>query len=310
MTPKNLWKSISVAFPSKNKSLAHILLKDPNTGLEIERDNIPNHMKLFFTNIGPNLAKHHTSRWRYFGPQLDNDIPEFLTDVEEVITLCREIEIIKSYLTAHSELAFFLMTGKEPLWSPFSKEVTEKQLATIAPFPYSPSQTKLEKLSIPEFRNFSMISLTEHQGGFRKGFSTTSIIADLTDDLFTEINRGWTTVAAFIDLKKAFVTVDTNILLKKLVSAGIRGKTLDWCTSYLTGRSQKTVVNSQTSTENPIVYGVPQGSVLGPLFFLIYINDLHYALGPEPMLLHSLTLVYHGVRHTGVALVTRGIRME
>ena len=82
--------------------------------------------------------------------------------------------------------------------------------------------------------------LTEHQGGFRKGFSTVVTISDLTDDLFNQINQGNTTLAAFIDLKKAFDTVNLEILKKKLDKSGIRNKTLDWCSSYLSNRYQCT----------------------------------------------------------------------
>ena len=114
--------------------------------------------------------------------------------------------------------------------------------------------------------------LSPDQGGFRKGFSTTSTIVDLTDDLFTCINKGETTLGTFIDLKKAFDTVNTEILFNKLNEAGIRGNTLKWCKSYLTGRSQKTLVNGILSPSLPIICGVPQGSVLGPLLFLLYVK--------------------------------------
>ena len=123
--------------------------------------------------------------------------------------------------------------------------------------------------------------LSERQGGFRKGFSTISTIADFTDNIFKEINLGNTSLAAFIDLQKAFDTVDFEILLNKLSAAGIRNNLLAWCRSYLLERSQKTLTNGQTSDVLPIACGVPQGSVLGPLFFLVYINDLGNALNDD-----------------------------
>ena len=120
--------------------------------------------------------------------------------------------------------------------------------------------------------------LSPDQGGFRKGCSTTATIADLTDDIFTNVNRGRTTLAAFIDLKKAFDTVNFDILLCKLNEAGIRGSVFQWCRSYLLSRSQSVIANGVTSPSLPLKCGVPQGSVLGPLFFIIYINDLQHAL--------------------------------
>ena len=81
-----------------------------------------------------------------------------------------------------------------------------------------------------------------------------------------------------MDLAKAFNTVNHNILLAKLVKMGVFGKVLTWCKSYLELREQKTIVNGKLSGLNVVPCGVPQGSILGPLFFLIYINDLVYSI--------------------------------
>ena len=79
----------------------------------------------------------------------------------------------------------------------------------------------------------------------------------------------------FIDLEKAFDTVNHQILLTKLYHYGIRGVANKWCYSYLTNRYQKVSLNGESSQRLPITCAVPQGSILGPLLFLLYINDMH-----------------------------------
>ena len=88
-------------------------------------------------------------------------------------------------------------------------------------------------------------------------------IANFSDDVLRAMNEAKITLACFIDLRKAFDTVNHSVLLKKLNHMGVAGKVLDWCDSYVSGRSQKTVANWVTSNPGEVTYGVPQGSVLG-----------------------------------------------
>ena len=123
--------------------------------------------------------------------------------------------------------------------------------------------------------------LDHRQHGFRKDHSTVSAIFELTQFLYGNLDQGNVSHCVFIDYSKAFDTINHDILCNKLVVLGFDRQIVSWCQNYLTNRTQCVKTGDYVSPRLDINCGVPQGSILGPLFFIIYVNDLLELFDPD-----------------------------
>ena len=119
--------------------------------------------------------------------------------------------------------------------------------------------------------------LNPRQSGFRSLYSTATAMLDLTNEWCFNIDRKLVNGVLFLDLKKAFDTVDHNILLNKLQYFGLDQPAIAWFESYLSCRTQVCTVNGTLSDARQLTCGVPQGTILGPLLFLMYIMTYQIA---------------------------------
>jgi len=178
------------------------------------------------------------------------------------------------------------------------------------PISILPTVSKIfEKIIYARVSNFLNKNklLTNFQYGFRNIVSTELAVSASFESFLENMDKGKTTCVVFLDLSKAFDTIDHKILLLKLMYYGIRGKQLIF-ESYLTNRKQCTKVNNYLSSFQTIKCGIPYGSVMGPLLFLIYVNNLPCASSFQTTLFADDTSLH--LSHKDIKMLQLNVQNE
>ena len=301
---KNTWKILNNAL-NKNQ------YKPCNTEFNLDGRIINNpsevsdHFNDFFINVGPNQASQIPNNDIHFSTYMNNYNESSMffspTTEEEVIRLIKNLDAKKS--TGHDNISILIIKKLANELSipltyifnlslssgivpdqlkiarvvPIHKKESKDVFSNYRPISVLPGFSKiLERLVFNRcisFLNKHKI-LYDDQFGFRPKHSTNMAIIKLIDKIVQATNNDEITAGLFLDLSKAFDTIQHDILLDKMAHYGIRGLALEWFKNYLSNRKQFVDYNSHISELKLISSGMPQGSILGPLGFIIYVNDI------------------------------------
>jgi len=303
---KLIWRTLRTLIPKCKSNGIQAL--DINGEVVTDFNEIANHFNTFFVTIGEKLAsvipRVSRSAMDYLQAFIQPPATKFnlkCVHTAEVLKLLLDLSENKATgldnyqakllkLTANSIAPSItnifnksLITGKFPTeWkqakiSAIFKKGSKVDSGNYRPISILPVISKLiEKIVHQQLYTYLSTNnlLSQAQSGFRKSFSTQTSLHRLIEEIYEALNSARVVGLVAIDLKKAFDTVDHQILLSKLKFYGIEGVPLQWFKDYLLNRSQITSLNGTLSRKEFIKTGVPQGSILGPLLFILYVNDL------------------------------------
>ena len=325
--PRKFWGKVT---PSINTKKAKLNM-DYDMLDEIASKNLASKFNSYFSTIGKNLdnkLEKHNPQKHPFNTQPHRNIPPFkleVTTIEEVkkhtqnISIYKgsEIEEISTYFVKGCFLILAdkltdlmntsITTGKVPIdWKTgrlnpiFKGDGDKSDSGNYRPITLLPLPVKiLEKIVNGQIRKFIEENklYSEHQYGFRSALSTADAVEKVIKEIVINQNNGKHVMATFLDLRKAFDVVNHNILLQKLKHQyNFDDNTINWFTDYLSDRHQYTKINRTKSGLEDIVCGVPQGSVLGPTLFTLYINDLENVFSASKVFLYAddtVILTFH-----------------
>ena len=300
---KNMWNTINSACGKVKKELIIKEIKEENGNTISDKREIVERFNSFFSGIGEKLAGQIVQPQN---PFVENKIssnsifisPTTSEEVERVVLDLKNkksagIDKIKSevlkeiVLDIKKPLAHLINTAIEDgVWpdpfktaivKPIYKSGDKTNVSNYRPISLLTSLNKVFETIIKDRVNkylnkYKIIS--EHQFGFREGRSTQDAVALLVHEIFKNVNEGKAAACVFLDLAKAFDTVSHHKLLNDLEKIGFRGTSLKLLKSYLVGRKQMVEIDGVRSECREVKCGVPQGTVLGPILFIIYINSL------------------------------------